>query len=209
MDTAVRVSIGALLGLLFGVVLGHLRQSWARGLIGAPSSLALGLSCAVIFAAAGARYERVAPAALVGSFLGVVLAAALVDVRRWTIPNRLVLPALGGCGLFIVAAETAGLGLDPVGAVLGATLFGGGLLGIAVVAPSAMGMGDVKLAALVGLVLGSIAVTRVGVAATTTVLSAGLLAGALLIGARKSTATPMPFGPFLFAGAVVGALVSF
>jgi leader peptidase (prepilin peptidase)/N-methyltransferase len=65
-----------------------------------------------------------------------------------------------------------------------------------------MGMGDVKLAALIGLVLGSQGLALVGVAAGVGVLLGGVGSiVALLAGASRKQA--IPFGPFLAAGALV------
>jgi leader peptidase (prepilin peptidase)/N-methyltransferase len=68
-----------------------------------------------------------------------------------------------------------------------------------------MGMGDVKLAALIGLVLGALGWRYVGVAAMLGVLAGGLGAVvALARGARRKDT--MPFGPYMAAAAVLAAL---
>jgi leader peptidase (prepilin peptidase) / N-methyltransferase len=68
-----------------------------------------------------------------------------------------------------------------------------------------MGMGDVKLAALIGLVLGSIGLGYVGVAAGAAIVLGGLGAvAALAMGKGRKSA--IPFGPYLAAGAVVAGL---
>jgi leader peptidase (prepilin peptidase)/N-methyltransferase len=67
-----------------------------------------------------------------------------------------------------------------------------------------MGMGDVKLAALIGIVLGSLDLGQVAVAAGAAIVLGGLGAiVALLRGVGRRGA--MPFGPFLAAGAIVAA----
>jgi leader peptidase (prepilin peptidase)/N-methyltransferase len=67
-----------------------------------------------------------------------------------------------------------------------------------------MGMGDVKLAALIGLVLGSLGLRYVGVAAGAAIVLGGVGAiVALLLGRGRKSA--IPFGPYLAAGAVVSA----
>ncbi len=67
-------------------------------------------------------------------------------------------------------------------------------------------MGDVKLAALIGLVLGALGLRYVAVAAGLGILFGGVGAiVALLLGADRKQA--LPFGPFLAAGAVVAAFV--
>ena len=64
-------------------------------------------------------------------------------------------------------------------------------------------MGDVKLAALIGLVLGSLGLSYVAVAAGAAILAGGLGAVAVLaMGGRRRT---IPFGPYLAVGAAVAA----
>ena len=67
-----------------------------------------------------------------------------------------------------------------------------------------MGMGDVKLAALIGLVLGSLGLRYVGVAAGAAIVLGGIGAiVALIVGRGRKAA--IPFGPYLAAGAIVSA----
>jgi len=89
-----------------------------------------------------------------------------------------------------------------VRAALGFLAYGGGLFVLALISPRGMGMGDVKLAALVGLVLGALGLGEVAVAAGVGILLGGIAAlGALLLGADRKSA--LPFGPSLAVGAVV------
>ena len=76
---------------------------------------------------------------------------------------------------------------------------------MAIASRSGMGMGDVKLAALVGLVLGALGWAYVGVAAALAILAGGLAAViALVRGAGRRDL--MPFGPSIAAGALISAL---
>jgi leader peptidase (prepilin peptidase)/N-methyltransferase len=71
--------------------------------------------------------------------------------------------------------------------------------------PGGMGMGDVKLAAVMGLFLG-----RAVAPAMLIAMLAGVLAGAFVIarqGARAGRKTAVPFGPFLALGALVAIFV--
>lgn len=134
--------------------------------------------------------------------LGLVLVAvlvpvALIDLDHQIIPNRILAPAA-------VAAVAIGLATDParVGEQLIAGAAAGGFLLVFVLAyPRGMGMGDVKLAAVLGLFLGS----SVAVALMAGLLS-GVLVGAAVIarlGVRRGRKAAVPFGPFLALGAVV------
>jgi leader peptidase (prepilin peptidase)/N-methyltransferase len=71
-----------------------------------------------------------------------------------------------------------------------------------------MGMGDVKLAALIGLVLGALGLRYVAVAAAAGILAGGLGAIALLVFKRASRKQAIPFGPYLAAGAIVAAFLA-
>jgi len=86
-----------------------------------------------------------------------------------------------------------------------ATAAAGGLLFLVALAyPRGMGMGDVKLAAVMGLFLG-----RAVAPALLAALIAGTLVGAVVIarkGAAEGRKTAVPFGPFLALGGVVGLL---
>ena len=127
----------------------------------------------------------------------IVVPAALIDLEHRIIPNKL--NALGA-----VLALVLGVALDAGGEpqrLIAAAAAGGFLLLAAIAHPGGMGMGDVKLAAVIGLFLGSAVAPAILIA-----LLLGVLVGALVI-ARDSSGQgrrkAIPFGPFLAAGAVV------
>jgi leader peptidase (prepilin peptidase)/N-methyltransferase len=134
--------------------------------------------------------------------LGLLLITALVpitliDLELRLIPNAITLPAA-------VAALVAGVALD-IGYVpeqLIAATGAGGFFFIAVVAyPRGMGMGDVKLAGMLGLYLG-----RAVAPAIFAALILGVVVGAGIIAAKGAQAgrkTAVPFGPFLALGALI------
>jgi leader peptidase (prepilin peptidase)/N-methyltransferase len=166
------------------------------------------LATAILFAGAGLVIRPVWAAAIVAPFLGVMLAVALIDLRWRIVPNRLTYPAVLVFLLAIVAAHLAGGGVDAVRGLLGLALYAGPLFLLALALPAGMGMGDVKLAALIGLVLGSLGLAYVAVAAFAGVVGGGVgavLAMSAMGYGRKQT---IPFGPFLAAGAVVAALAA-
>jgi leader peptidase (prepilin peptidase) / N-methyltransferase len=136
--------------------------------------------------------------------LGLVLvtmlaAVTLTDLERRVIPNRILLVA-GVLGVTIAAATDPGS--LPERAIAAAAA--GGLLFLAALAyPRGMGLGDVKLAAAIGLFLGRDVAPAILVA-----LLAGSLFGLAMI-AREGAAArkkAIPFGPFLALGGVVGLL---
>jgi leader peptidase (prepilin peptidase)/N-methyltransferase len=158
-----------------------------------------------LFVGAAIAHRSVGVAAILGPFLGVMVAAALIDARHRIIPNALVLPALVLFGVALATVAVTEGGVDLPRALVGLLAYGGGLLVVAIVSPGGMGMGDVKLAALIGLVLGALGWGYLEVAALGAVLAGGLGAVAVLArgGARKDT---MPFGPYLAGAAVLAVL---
>ena len=138
--------------------------------------------------------------------LGLLLVTALVpitliDLERQIIPNLITGPAA-------VAALVAILALDRdflLEAVLGALAGGGFFFVAAVLYPRGMGIGDVKLTAMLGLYLGRAVAPAIFIA-----LIAGVAVGAAIIarkGAREGRKTKVPFGPFLALGGMVAFFV--
>jgi leader peptidase (prepilin peptidase) / N-methyltransferase len=160
------------------------------------------LACAGLFVAVALRFEDLWQVALLAPFLGLLAAISVIDVRHHRIPNRLVYPAMLLSGAFVVVADLAGGHLDAIDAGIGFVAYGVGLLIVALIAPAGMGMGDVKLAGLIGLVVGSLGLELVAVAAGLGILLGGVGAiVALLSGAGRKT--KVPYGPFMAAGAAL------
>jgi leader peptidase (prepilin peptidase) / N-methyltransferase len=134
--------------------------------------------------------------------LGLALCAVLVtvtltDLERRVIPNAVLLVgALVGAG--IVAASDPGSLPERALAAAGA---GGFLFCVALAYPRGMGMGDVKLVAVMGLYLG-----RAVAPALLIGFAAGALVGLVMIARQGATARKraIPFGPFLALGGIVG-----
>ncbi len=165
------------------------------------------IAVAGLFVGVALRFEDPWVAAMLAPFLGVLVALAVIDARTKRLPNRLVYPSLAVAAPYLLVARLAGAGVDLLDALIGMLAYGGGLFVVALVAPKGMGMGDVKLAALMGLVLGSLGLEYVAVAAGLGILLGGVGAVvALVAGAGRKQA--MPFGPFLAAGAILAAFVA-
>jgi leader peptidase (prepilin peptidase) / N-methyltransferase len=153
---------------------------------------------------AAIRYPDPWQAVLVAGLLALMPGIAAIDLRHRIIPNRLTYPALLASAVLIVLAWLIDDAVDPLRAALGLLLYGGGLFLVAALSRG-MGMGDVKLAALIGLVLGSLGLGFVGVAAGAAIVLGGL--GAIVaLAMGKGRKSAIPFGPYLAAGAVVAGL---
>jgi leader peptidase (prepilin peptidase)/N-methyltransferase len=132
-------------------------------------------------------------------WLAVPLAAS--DLLWWRLPDGLTLPAypLLGLALAVAAIARADVGLG-VRAVLGALVFGGVHALVYVIAPRALGAGDVKLAGSLGAVLGAAGWSAFAVAAT-------LAAGVTLLIALVRRSRAAPHGPgLLLATWLIAAL---
>jgi leader peptidase (prepilin peptidase) / N-methyltransferase len=179
------------------------------GRCGAPVSLEYPLTellTAALFGASAAVHRDPVVAGVVALFLAVMLAVALIDARWRIVPNRIVYPAvLVGLGALIVG-HVAGAPVDAVRGLVGLALYAGPLFLVALVVPHGMGMGDVKLAALIGLVLGSLGLAYVAVAAGVGIVVGGLGAIVAMAVFRLGRKQHIPFGPFLAGGAAVAAL---
>ncbi len=136
------------------------------------------------------------------AFCAVMLAVAAIDLELKIIPNAITYPAVPAFAVTIVLGAILGQDLDPVRALLGGLAYGGGFFVIALIVPRGLGMGDVKLTFLIGLVLGSLGLAYVGVAAGAAILLGGL-GGIIALLAGRGRKSAIPFGPFLAAGALV------
>jgi leader peptidase (prepilin peptidase)/N-methyltransferase len=142
-------------------------------------------------------------------FVAVGLLLAVVDLRTMLLPNRVLLPGLVG-GLVLLAAAAAA---DGSWSALGRAALAGGaafavLLALALVAPTGMGMGDVKLAGLLGLYLGWLGWPVVLTGLFLGFFLQAVIGVALLVARRAGRRTELPFGPALLGGALLAALVS-
>jgi prepilin signal peptidase PulO-like enzyme (type II secretory pathway) len=165
-----------------------------RGLIGHPGAvIAIGAALAII---AFTSYGHVAQGLIAALMVMVLVVLGVIDFRHRIIPNRIVIPA----GILVLVANIA---FSPdraaefaIAASAATVLF----LVPNLISPKLMGMGDVKLAFLLGAGLGwavagalLVAYLAVFPAAVAMIIRGGAAA-------RKAT---LPFGPFLAAGALV------
>ena len=159
------------------------------------------LALGVLYAATTAvLYDDVTELALGLVFVTILLAITLTDLERRIIPNKVLLV---GAVLAVAIAAVGDPGSLPERAI--AAVGAGGLFFLAALAyPQGMGLGDVKLAAVMGLFLGRNVAAAIFVA-----LLAGSLFGLTMIARHGTSARKqaIPFGPFLAIGGVVGLLL--
>lgn len=142
------------------------------------------------------------PAYLVLVAAGVLL--AVVDLRHRLLPNRVVGPAcVAGLLLLTAAAGVSGRWDDLLPAALGAVVLFAVFLLLALVSPSALGMGDVKLAGLLGLHLGWLGWDAVLLGAAAGFVVQAVLSLVLLAARRIDLRGELPFGPAMLAGAAL------
>ena len=166
------------------------RISWRYPAVEAGTALL----CALVVVSEGADRD----AWLGLAFVLLLVPITLIDLDHRLIPNKLTLP---GAVIAVAIVLLTDADAAPEHLIAGAAA-GGFLLVAAILYPAGMGMGDVKLAAVMGLFLGRAVAPAMFVA-----LIAGTLVGALIIarkGAAKGRKTAIPFGPYLALGGLVG-----
>jgi leader peptidase (prepilin peptidase)/N-methyltransferase len=155
---------------------------------------AVELVTALLVAGCVLAFGLTADAAVAAVFCIALVAVSATDLEHRIIPNKIVLPAAA----VVLAAQTA---LHPSPEWALCALGGSSFLFVAALAyPAGMGMGDVKLALLMGAMLGR----TVGVALMLGMVTA-LVPGIFLLAKHGQKARKMgiPFGPFLAVGSVV------
>jgi leader peptidase (prepilin peptidase)/N-methyltransferase len=156
------------------------------------------LALGALFAATAVAFQDEPAQLLLGLvFVSTLLVVTLTDLEQRIIPNKILLVA-AILAVAIVAPTDPG---SLPGRAIAAAAAGGLLLAAALAYPRGMGLGDVKLAALMGLYLGR----DVGPALLVALL-AGSVVGLAMIAKHGAEARKqaIPFGPFLAFGGVVG-----
>jgi leader peptidase (prepilin peptidase)/N-methyltransferase len=160
-------------------------------------------ACAValpLLALAFARFGATGRFAVAAFFVATLCVIAAIDIAERRVPNRIVLPATAG----VLIAQTALVpdrALEWALSAIGASL---ALLLPHLVYPAGLGMGDVKLALLLGAALGSAVSTALFIGFCAAGVFAVLLLGTYGLGAGRRT---IPFAPFLAYGGIVALLL--
>lgn len=210
-DPALLVT-GGVAGAVWGALADRLSARWpahADGAIRAVDwrTVAVIVASAVSFALLLARWPEIGDRLVLGVYLGALMVLLATDLDQRLLPDVITLPLipfalavvllgwdplLAGKDLGLASAIAAGIGA-PLVLLVTDRLFGG-----------ALGLGDVKLAVSLGLMLG---VTRLLTGfLVATVVGAAILLVLMALG-RVGRRTPVPFGPILIGAAVVGMML--
>jgi len=128
----------------------------------------------------------------------------VIDVRSHRLPNRIVLPTLGVLVLLVVIeAMATGDATRMVRALLGGLVLGGFYAVLHLASRQGMGGGDVKLAAVIGLVLAWHGWTTLVLGAAAAFLLGAVLALTLMALRRADRRTRIAFGPWMILGAAL------
>ena len=133
------------------------------------------------------------------------VALTLIDLDTHRLPDKIVLPAYVVVPALLAVAST--VADDPgalLRAVVGLVVLGGAYLALALAVPGGMGLGDVKLAGVLGFVLAYLGWGPLAVGSGGAFLLGGTFAIVLLLVRRAGRRTGVPFGPWMLAGAWLG-----
>lgn len=198
---------GLIVGALLGAAVDRV-PAWSTPRADAPVRSALltpavALATAALFVGFTLRLALPElPAYLYFVAIGVALSAIDVGCRR--LPNVIVLPSYPVLAALLAASAWWQGDFWPlVRAGIGGLLLLVFFCVLAVAHPTGMGFGDVKLAGLVGMVLGYLSWRALLIGGFAGFLLAGLVGVVIIVSRRGDRRTALPFGPFLVAGALL------
>jgi leader peptidase (prepilin peptidase) / N-methyltransferase len=200
--------------LAVGLALAGLALGWAQRPVIArfvdnASALAAGGVSAVLLMVLAAWVHSAYLLGAVCALAVVAVPLAFIDVAVHRLPDLLTGAAYAiTVGCLLIAAASGGRWYDLVRALLGGVALAGFYLLLAVINPSGMGMGDVKLAASLGTLLAWESWRALVLGGAAGFFLAAIYSVALLAVGRSSRKQDIPFGPFMIAGAFLLLLVT-
>ncbi len=163
-------------------------------------NLAVEIGTVALFGLIWMRFPGSWETVLVAFYSSLLILFVVIDLERGLILNRISYPAIAVAVLFaLFVPERTALEMLAGGLIAFVVL-----MAITLLFPSGMGMGDVKLAAFIGLAVGY---PYVWLALFLAFVAGGLIAGALVLAKVMGRKDPIAFGPFLAAGAIVTMLL--
>ncbi|MCS3843993.1 A24 family peptidase [Microbacterium sp. AK031] len=137
--------------------------------------------------------------------VGIGVWLLVIDARTHRLPNRIVLPTLAAVlALAGIDALVTGRSGSLIGGVIGMLVLGGLYAVLRTTSRGGIGGGDVKLAAVIGLVLGWHGWQALAVGAASAFVLGALYALALMAFRRADRSTRIAFGPWMIIGAALG-----
>ena len=129
----------------------------------------------------------------------------LIDVEHHRLPDKLTLPSYPVVAILLLLPAIANGQWGEYGrAILGCVAMFVFYFLLALIYPAGMGMGDVKLAGVVGLALGFAGWAFVVIGLLAAFFLGAVIGIGLMIGGKAGRKTAVPFGPFMIAGTIVG-----
>jgi prepilin signal peptidase PulO-like enzyme (type II secretory pathway) len=152
-----------------------------------------------LMALAGSRFDVLQAAGVSLLLIGLVICTA-TDLLRYRVPNAVTYPGI------VLAILAAGVmpGADLTSALISALVGGAFFLVMAIITRGGLGLGDVKLAVLIGAALGFPASYQ---ALAFGILAGGLVMGLLLLCGVVSRKQAVPYAPFLALAAIAVVLI--
>ena len=207
--SAAAIAVGALAGVAAGLAAEPLvrrlpagiddsveQPAWTRALRRPPTMELVG---AVLGAAAGWRLGLVGPLVPALLLVALLVPITFIDIEHRVIPDRLVFPGTAAALVVWALIDTGSLKEHGLAAVIACVVF----LLMAIVYPAGMGLGDVKLALLLGAFLGTAVAPGLFIGFVISAVPSMVI---LLKYGREGGKMGIPFGPFMAAGAFVGLL---
>ena len=186
------------------VAIGRCRR--CRAHLGARRGL-VEVASAALLVSAGIRFAHSVALPAFCVFFASLLAITVIDFDHFIIPNRVIYPTLAATIPLLFLAALVGNDWGRAGtAAIGGV---GGFLALFVVhtiSPRGMGFGDVRLAGVIGMMLGWLGLGYVALALFLSFLLASVVGIFLLVTRIRGRKDAVPFGPFMAAGAVIAAL---
>lgn len=142
-------------------------------------------------------------------FAAIGIALGLIDIEHRRLPNAIVVPSYPVLAVLLglasaLTGDWGALARAGIGAVALFAFF----FGLAFVYPAGMGMGDVKLAGLVGAVLAYLSWSTLVIGAFAGFLVGALVGVALIVAKKAGRRSAIPFGPFMIGGALLAMPVA-
>ena len=163
---------------------------------------------AVTFGALALRFglSWILPALL--AFAAAATVLTLVDLAEKRLPDAVVFPTLGVVAVLLLPATWAlGTWWPLLWALAGAAAMFAVYFLLALISPSSMGMGDVKLALVIGLLLGWFGLSAWLIGLLAAFVVGGVIALVALALKRVTLRGSIPFGPSMLAGALIALLL--